>query len=322
MTKPNKIAILLSTYNGNSFLETFFHSLLNQTYQNFTLFIRDDGSSDNTKLFIEKYSEQYDNIIVINQFEGNFGPAASFNLLLEHVLSLESFKFFMFADQDDIWLPNKIELTIEEMQQLESKHPGKPVLVHTDLHVADKDLNIISQSYWKYQKLNPRRTQLNQLLLQNIVTGCTVMINEQLARLSVPISRMSIMHDWWLGIVASAFGVISYVSTPTVMYRQHDQNSIGAQKYGLLFIFNRAFASFSLEKHIKQATAFYQTFFEVLTEKQKEVMSAFLEIANVGFLKRTYIIFKYGFFKYGTVRNIGLILLVRKDKVKTPAGDL
>ncbi|MCP1309720.1 glycosyltransferase family 2 protein [Paenibacillus tyrfis] len=322
MIEHNKIAILLSTYNGSAFLETFFQSLLNQTYQNFTLFIRDDGSSDDTKLFIKKYSEQYDNIFVINQFKGNFGPAASFSLLLEYVLALESFNYFMFADQDDIWIPNKIQLTLEEMQKLEGQHPGKPVLVYTDLYVADKDLNVISQSYWKYQKINPRRTKLNQLLLQNVVTGCTVMVNEQLARLSVPISSMSIMHDWWLGIAANAFGVISYVNTPTVMYRQHGQNSIGAQKYGLLFILNRAFSSFSLEKHIKQATAFYQTFFEVLTEKQKEIMSAFLELANAGFLKRTYIIFKYGFFKHGIVRNIGLILLVRKDKVKAQAGDL
>lgn len=313
MTNTRGIAVLLSTFNGASFIDIFLNSLSNQSLQDFTLFIRDDGSTDETNSTLSKYSSLHDNIIIVDQYVGNYGPAASFSLLLEHVLEHFNFSYIMFADQDDIWFPDKIRLTKIEMQKKEERYPSKPILVHTDLKVADSAMNLISNSYWKYQKLNPNRTQLNQLLIQNVITGCTVMINKQLALLSIPISNKTIMHDWWLGLVASAFGVISYIDIPTVMYRQHSQNSIGAKKFGVLFIIKRLFSTITLKKHCEQAEAFYKLFLLYLSENQKKMLINFLEIEQTNYFKKIYMLLKYRFLKYGIIRNIGLVLLIRRD---------
>lgn len=140
-------------------------------------------------------------------------------------------EYIMFSDQDDVWNNNKISVTLAAMQKCEALHPFDPILVHSDLIVADKDLNRISYSFMKYAGFNGKYSSLNRLLVQNNITGCTLMINRKLAELShnTDCTRI-IMHDWWLGLIAAAFGEICYLDCPTIKYRQHSNNQVGAKK--------------------------------------------------------------------------------------------
>jgi hypothetical protein len=137
----------------------------------------------------------------------------------------------MFCDQDDVWLPDKVEVTLKKMLLLENENPNKAVLVNTDLTLIDDNLKIITQSMWKYSKINPHLLQqIEYLCVCNFVTGCTMMINNNAKELALPIADEAIMHDSWIALqVAANSGFIGYIDTPTILYRQHTANVVGAE---------------------------------------------------------------------------------------------
>ena len=163
------------------------------------------------------------------------GASLNFGQLLEYTNT----EYIMFSDQDDVWLPNKIELTLNVMKAAEQIYPNKPVLVHTDLKVVDSELNIISDSMWSYQKLFPEiGDDLSKIMAQNVVTGCTMMINRKARDASIPIPAEAIMYDWWLALNTAEFGKIAYLSIPSILYRQHSGNKIGAKRAKRINILN------------------------------------------------------------------------------------
>ena len=137
----------------------------------------------------------------------------------------------MFCDQDDVWKPDKIYLTLQKMEALEARYGDKtPILVHSDLSVVDSNLEMIAESFFQYANI-PKRIVLNQLMVQNSVTGCTMMINRCLQQYflrPLPMSKI-IMHDYWAALIAKVFGKIGFVNEPTMYYRQHGNNSVGAK---------------------------------------------------------------------------------------------
>lgn len=305
------IDILISTYNSKTFIKEQIKSLLSQIHINWYLIIRDDGSKNNTFEIVEKYTSNYPEKIVLTKDNSqNLGACQSFSKLLQYSTA----DYIMFCDQDDVWLPEKIELTLNKITELETKYKDKPILVHTDLKVVDKDLNILADSFWKYQNLNPRLKGLHHLLVQNNVTGCTVMINKKLKELASPIPPEAIMHDWWLALVASAFGIIDYIETPTVLYRQHGKNDIGAKRYSLPFIFSRLKkfdeSLYSVKKTVTQAKAFYARYKDLLTKEQAEIVYNYATLFEKPKIERLRSLFKYKFKKHGFARNIGFILAV------------
>jgi len=220
-----KIDILLSTYNGAVFLDDLIRSLYEQTYPGWHLFIRDDGSTDNTMERIESYRKKdKKRIFVVDGSDKNLGPLKSFEILLR---SSEA-DYIMFCDQDDFWLPDKIQNTLTRMQELEQQHPGIPVLIFSDLKITDRNLNVIHPSYWKYTKVNPENTKnIYHLLVNNPVVGCTVMMNKKVKPLVLPFPVQAVMHDWWIALNVAQKGVMGYLSQPTILYRLHEKNSIG-----------------------------------------------------------------------------------------------
>jgi glycosyltransferase involved in cell wall biosynthesis len=225
--KPS-IDILLATYNGQEYLAEQIDSILAQSTQDWQLLIRDDGSIDNTVNIVEDYAGRLPGKIKLVMDNGNhLGANLNFGKLLEYADT----EYIMFSDQDDVWLPNKIELTLNAMKAAERIYPDKPILIHTDLKVMDSQLNTIANSMWRYQKLFPEAgNDLNKIMAQNVVTGCTVMINKKAKDVSVPVPDEAIMYDWWLALNVCRHGKIIYVSIPSVLYRQHSRNQIGAQK--------------------------------------------------------------------------------------------
>ncbi|MGL5648732.1 MAG: glycosyltransferase family 2 protein [Clostridium sp.] len=229
LKKNPKVEILMATYNGENYIEEQIESLFNQTYTNWNLLIRDDGSKDRTIEIVKKLEKQYPSKIKLLR-DNKGGLRAKDNFL--ELLRNSKENYIMFCDQDDIWLPNKIELTLNKMLEIEDG----PTLIHTDLKVVDKSLNIIANSFWKFQNLNPNRKTYNYLIVQNNITGCTMMLNRKLVNLSKGDFPNGTMHDWIISIIASISGKIAYVSEQTVLYRQHPFNQIGATKISISYI--------------------------------------------------------------------------------------
>jgi len=302
----NKVALLLSTYNGELFLEDLLNSLLKQTYRNFVLFIRDDGSSDSTKGIIAKFSQAYNNIIIL-EANGNVGSKRSFSYLLDYAVRFSDCNYFMFVDQDDVWLPKKIEITQNKMVELENSYPQLPILIHSNLKVVSQDLTVISKSFWFYQNLDPEKDGVNRLLMQNVITGCTVLINRSLASICLPIPKAAIMHDWWIGLVASAFGKIGYIKQPTILYRQHGNNNLGAKKFNIINTYRKLLEKDPLNKNFIQSEEFLKIFYNQLNKEQIDMFICFGNLRKVNYFKRIKLILKYKFFKIGLLRNIGVI---------------
>ena len=228
----NRLSILLSTYNSEAFLKEQIDSIISQTLKNWVLYVRDDGSSDSTIFIIEDYCKLHNNIIFMKDELPNLGANNSFIKLLSDVEAT----YYMFCDHDDVWLPFKVEKTLFKMKEIESRQPQKPLLVFTDLKVVDINLNIINNSMWRYQKTNPQHAKdIYSLSISNPVTGCTIMINQKAKEISLPMSPKSLMYDLWIALNVSNYGYVSYIDEPTVLYRQHGKNVVGAKKTNRMY---------------------------------------------------------------------------------------
>lgn len=225
--KPN-IDILLATYNGQKYLAEQIDSILSQSYQDWQLLIRDDESCDDTPSIIRDYTAKYPSKIkLIEDNSGHLGVSSNFQRLLEKSTS----EYIMFSDQDDVWLPSKIEATLNLMKVTEKEYPNKPILVHTDLKVVDSQLRTIAESTWQYQGTSPETgNDLHKVIFQNVATGCTIMINREAKASSLPIPKEAVMHDWWIIINVAKHGKVVYIPDQLVLYRQHSNNVVGANK--------------------------------------------------------------------------------------------
>jgi len=302
-----KIHILLATYNGQNYISAQLNSILEQTNTNWQLLIHDDNSTDNTVAIIKQYQKLNPDKIHFIDDDVSFGNAsANFSFLIEHVDA----EYIMFCDQDDVWLTNKIEVTLHKMLEMERNYQNLPILIHTDLAVVDEALKVIDESYWNYQHLDPSKDSLNRLLVQNTITGCTVMINRKLADLAMPIPDNVIMHDWWLGLVASSFGKISYLDISTIFYRQHSKNDTGATKFNMKTIWKKmtSLHKMDLQKYILQAKELLSRYQEEMTMEQKNMVTSFVDIEDNSWLKSKLTLLEYKILKQDLMRNIGLFL--------------
>lgn len=215
----------MSVHNGAEFLAEQIDSLTKQSYSNWRLIVRDDNSVDSSVEIIEQYSGKYPGkILLVTDDDGQLGACQGFARVLEHATA----DYMMFCDQDDVWLPKKMELSVSEILRLEKTTPGLPVLIYTDLAVVDRDLNVVSDSFWHYQRINPRDNSLYALILDNVATGCTTIFNRRLKELAGPIPSEAVMHDWWLTLICSVYGMVGFLDEKTILYRQHGGNRVGA----------------------------------------------------------------------------------------------
>jgi hypothetical protein len=222
------------------------------------------------------------------------------------------------CDDDDVWLPDKIEKSMEMMRKTEQKvGADKPVLVHSDLTVVDDSLNIISNSMFQRQYLDAGRCQLNHILAQNIVTGCTMAVNPSLVDMvnEKGIPKHAVMHDWWFAIVAAAFGTIAFVQTPTILYRQHRQNVVGAKNAGSIArncerFFHFKQNRYSLHAASVQAQEFMERYSSLLDEASLELVKDFATIPQLAKMQKIKMLYRHNFWKKGFYRKCGQILFI------------
>jgi glycosyltransferase involved in cell wall biosynthesis len=220
------VSILLSTYNGEDYLDSLLESLLFQEFTNFIVYIRDDFSEDNTLNIVNHYCTRFPNKFrLIKDNLGNLGVSKSFMQILSSVES----DYYLFCDQDDVWLPNKISSLYNFTLRINPYTLNIPFLLFTDLKVVDSELNIIHNSYWTYQSIFPKISKSwKNLIAQNVGTGCTMLFNNPAKMISLPFVLDKMYHDHWLMVNAAKYGNIFYLKDTNILYRQHLSNKIGA----------------------------------------------------------------------------------------------
>lgn len=245
------IDILLPTYNGEKFLKQQLDSIINQTYSDWRIIIRDDGSKDSTLLILSQYKKKYpSHFLIIKDNLGNLGTSGSNNILLKFVSS----EYFMYCDQDDIWESNKIATTLAEMKRMETIYPNKPILVCSDACCIDQYNNIISSSFFANQKFIDVCDDVTKILALNIIQGSTAIMNNKLLEFMKHIPS-TIFHDWWTAVICAYYGHVHYIHKPLLLYRQHNNNVVGANHIGIKYFWNKVI---HLSKQIKIYTNMYK----------------------------------------------------------------
>ena len=263
----HKIAILLATYNGAKYIREQLDSLFQQSCGDFHLYIRDDGSKDDTLKIVEEYRQKFsDRITVLEDLQKHKGAAKSFMTLLQEVDS----DYYMFCDQDDIWLPTKVEKTFARMKEIEGTMQNAagtanavgtaPVLVATDLKVVDEQLSPIKDSFNADLKIDVFRKHPELICVRHVVTGCTMMFNRAAKEASLPMSPRATMHDEWIALcVHFKGGIISILDDATILYRQHTSNTLGAEQASKGF-FARALARAGQKQFFQVAKLLHKDF--------------------------------------------------------------
>lgn len=220
-----KIDVLMATYNGEKYIKEQIESILNQTYKNINLIISDDKSNDRTPEILQELAKKDSRITVYIQKE-NLGYVKNFEFLLNKVES----NYYMLSDQDDVWLPEKIEKSMEKLKQENAD------FVFGDLEVVDENLKTIYPSFCDFmllsRKINKTINTSKINYLYNCVTGCTILSKKEYIKEILPIPQNSkyVIHDYWMGLVLSFKGKLAFIPEKYIKYRQHGNNQIGTDK--------------------------------------------------------------------------------------------
>ncbi|MEQ1636894.1 MAG: glycosyltransferase family 2 protein [Methylococcales bacterium] len=279
MTQP--AVILLSTFNGQQYLDELIGSLYRQTYENFSVLVRDDGSTDQTIGVLKKYAEKYSNMTLL---EGNnLGVINSFYHLLKQCPSNPK-QFYAFCDQDDVWQPMKLE---NALRQLNAMPDPALALYCSRLEYTDSELNRLGFSSI------PKFFGFENALIENSAIGCTMVFGEAIRQKVLAANpEQMMMHDWWAYLVAAAFGEVFYDAEPGILYRQHASNVVGWDKRlpQLLMKSSRFLRNILSDKQglqsLRQAEYFLKTYPELPTIKRQLIIELLQLRTSGNFLGR------------------------------------
>lgn len=304
------VDILLATYNGERYLAEQIDSILAQTFTDWKLLIRDDGSTDGTQTIIRYYAKSHPNkIIYISDIDKNLGTVHNFERLME----FSTADYLMFCDQDDIWIDNKVEKSILKIRKMEKEFGlNTPLLAYTDLIVCDESGQQIANSFWEYQGIDPSLPlDLAKALVQNNATGNTFIFNRTLCNYALPFSSDTVMHDWLIALVALFLGKIDYLNDQTILYRQHSANVSGTKGKNILPML-RKLPNYckTLEKNTRQAKSFLENFKSQLDQRQINTLETFSTLFYINRTQRLYKLLKFQFLTPRNLKDLGKIFMM------------
>jgi glycosyltransferase involved in cell wall biosynthesis len=297
--KPN-VAILLTTFNGQSYLQEQLESIFNQTYSNYHLWISDDGSIDNTLQIIDFYKTKFNNLTILN------GPRRGFNANFFELTNNRKIKadYYFWADQDDIWFSNKIERAVSILQQYDAKTPS---LYSCNAIIIDKHKNIFGYTYnYQVKKFNFANS-----LVQPLAGGNTMCFNSSARDLiCLGVYSYPAFYDWWAyQIISGCDGNIIFDDNPMIYYRQHDHNLIGVQpgihnfrkKLNRFLYLDKQQNSLNIDSLLK--------YHSLLSEANQKILNNFIELKkNKFFIYRLYKLKKSGIFRRTLFSQLSLYL--------------
>lgn len=296
-----KTAILLSTYNGSLYIREFLDSLTCQSYSDFDLFVRDDFSQDSTLDIVKSYIGRI-NIVIINSVE-RIGAAESFMTLLR--LVPDDYELYMFADQDDYWMSEKIQQAVEFLR----KYKEIPALYCVRLEIVDSELEHLG-----YSPLL-RVFGFRNALVECVATGCSTAINRPAKKLLMRCRPKNFfMHDWWIYLVVSAFGNVVYDERFAIKYRQHGENVVGAAHGKVGLFFNRVKRVIRCKKDgiffmSAQANELLRCYGDMLDSYKVDFLALIVE-GKKSFLKRIRLVFSCGFRRQSIADDILLRFMI------------
>jgi len=323
------VAIVLCTYNGTPWVANQVRSLIAQSWP-VAIRVFDDGSSDDTVALIEELTENRDVKIVKNA--NRLGVVKNFSAGIQAVCD-EGFEYIALCDQDDEWLPQRIEVGMQALLTIEKQsNKPTPLLIHSDLEMVNAHNQVIHASFmsWRRYRVSTAKP-LATVLGQNGVMGNTILMNANMARAAIPFPDQLHVHDYWLAVVAELLGKRHYIAEPLVRYRIHDKNVSNSSKT-VAFGLNRWFKGWSWSrltaldfrlpfKEDTRATAVQALLederFAKIDVHDKAVIKAFLDYLrfkkNRGSLLLSAL--QHGFFRPGRrhkVRVIASVLTTRR----------
>jgi len=265
----NRILILLSTYNGEKYIEEQLLSLINQKNVEVTILIRDDGSIDSTVSIIKKIQNEHDNIILVDGV--NIGCAKSFSeLLLNAARMFADYNYFAFCDQDDFWLPEKLDKAVSILNKHDQK---KQLLYCSNLWVVDKYLNNKTKKYPN----NYVRIDKAMSLTESYGTGCTMVFNKAVVDFYCAHQPTILhLHDLWIYHQCLFLGEVFYDDESYILYRQHENNVVGAKTGRFVKINSLILTLRKIDKqHYREVEAneILKTYGNYLSQKDKSNLS-------------------------------------------------
>lgn len=276
-----KVLVLLSAYNGELYLKPQLDSLLDQTGVELHILVRDDGSADSTAAILKDYQERYpDKLSVV--LGDNLGlPHSYFELMSLASSNMNNYHYYAFCDQDDVWLPDKLQRAVA---CLHSEDQEIPLMYCSSTQMVDRQLNKLH--IWPTYPA--KKLSLYNALVENVAVGCTLVLNrealQQIAAHFPQNLHHVIMHDWWAYLWVSVFGVVIFDGHPSILYRQHGNNTLGGQNESLLTKWVKRFQRFFKgSNHFilsNQARQFFNCCQHLMDEKTKEDVLGFLDAAK------------------------------------------
>lgn len=260
-----KVAVLLSTYNGEKYVGAQIHSILTQSYKNLVLVVRDDGSSDKTVKIVKEYMENYSNIKLV---EGkNLGFIKSFFELLK----LEKADYYAFADQDDVWLPDKIALAVKSLNKLDD---SKPNMAFSNSDYYDVDMKLIKEGE------KGKTFSFTNSLYECVTQGMTMVINQKTKDTILDyMPERVFFHDWWVYMICSGMGNVAYDDVTTVKYRRDGKNATAEGESFIKLLIWRIKNLFGkdglLDIRIQQSE-YKKLFYDKLSDENKAILDRFV----------------------------------------------
>lgn len=308
------IDIVLATYNGQTFLADQIQSIQQCIgYKKLIsrFIIVDDGSTDNTLNIIKALALQDSKIELHLNTSDLHGPSHNFSFGLNKTTA----DYIMLSDQDDVWLPEKIERSLHKIQSLSEPSSSTPLLVFTDKIIVDDSLNVLCDSYFELKNI-PKTWHLTfkQLCQQNVVSGCTVLFNRSLLEIALPIPEKAYMHDWWLALVASRCGQIAFIDKPLIKYRQHDGNTIGARKKEVIKMIFQFPTYFNAFKKSHQAVLNQAIVFQSFEHKHKipcdPTISVLADFSQASRFKKIYYFYNQNVTRSHFLGRVALLMCI------------
>lgn len=286
-SETKKVQILMSTYNGEEYVREQLDSILAQNYPDVDILIRDDGSSDDTYVILKEYEELHQNVSV---YQGeNIGVNRSFfELLLKRNRKAS---YIGFCDQDDYWLPEKIEKAVEHLEGMQG-----PALYCSAKTLVDENLEILESQQ------NPHLIPgFGNAVIESICSGCTLLMNRELADvIAEHLPEDVIHHDWWCYMVATYLGSMYYDEKSYIYYRQHGSNEVGASGSALAMIKAKARDLKKRHGDLKKQLSDFKHFYHTNPQKDK-LVDAILKAEK--FPGRITILFNRKWYRQGTLDN-------------------
>ena len=309
--------IIMCTYNAQKFFKEQIQSIADSTIKDFVIHIFDDRSTDETLIEISRFQADHpDCNIKVSINEHNLGSWKNFLVGVQKVgKEITCDDYIMLSDQDDIWKPDKISVTYEEMKKLEDEYGNDdPLLVSTDVTLVDENKNVMSKSYAARNKFDTSHTDLPHALMENHVQGCTIMINKKLADLVKEVPETATMHDVWLALIALSMGHMTYLNKQTMFYRDLTTSVTGHNETYKEDIKSKFFTLDQQRNILLTPIPMYKEFIRIYGDELsfyvRSIFDAYIGLGTNGFFKKRFDIIRFRMWKTGFMRNAGLIVLV------------